>query len=457
MVALFIFIAIALVAIYRLPTSPQAFQSSGLQKLANDALKVRQAKTPISDDVCNETPCPFSNDLDRLLSLTLGYVGKTAAGEAPDESEFQSNLDKTLPAGTRYRLSFSNGHNRTLLFPLGVVPPVTSVIVGRTVVAPNWTVFADGMRNSVILRINERTGIQNADTVEDALGRTETEWGMPWTSMFSTGFFARVPANATYGTHRVCFGLAAPTGCHYVSVVSGNTSGVVGAGSQILAGDSDRDHPVELYNGASSTLDVLAYSTDELPLGPSELDATYIHKPTVPPQLVTAGDIRLSYVPGACRNGLACEAGSLVRATDVDVGRALTAFSPTITTLRASNATIEEGTRLYLLSTDVATVPAAMDVRLSRAGVHALGSRVLATDEDVGGSALTALDLDQAEVVYADKDEDAALDEGEPVYLNLLGLGQTSELDNYDYHLTTVGAVSQRYTYDVKLEVWYGI
>jgi hypothetical protein len=458
MVALFIFVAIAVVSIHRLPTSPQAFTASGLQKLANDALKVRQAKTPVSTDDCNDTPCPFANDLERLLSLTLGYVGKhTGTGEAANSSEFKSYLDQALPAGSRYQLAFGTGHNQTLLFPLGVVPPVTSVVVGRTIVAPNWTVFASNAVNGTILRVSERTGLLNAATIQDPLNRTTTEWNKAWTNFFSTGYQARVPANATFGTHRVCFGAAAPTGCYNLTVVPANISGVVGAGAQVLPGDRDADSVIRDYNAGATTLNLLAYWNDQLPLGASAKDRSYLHKPTIPPQLVAVGDIRLSYVDGACRNGSPCAAGSIVRTGDLDVGGVLTAFTATTTKLRASNATVLEGTRLYLLANDAATTPAAGDVRLSRAGVHPLGSRVRSFDEDVGGSALTALDLTQVSVQYADKDNDNVLDEDEPVYFNLLGLGQSSALDTYDYHVTNVAAPPQRSLYNVKLEVWYGV
>jgi len=457
MVALFIFIAIAVVAIYRLPTSPQTFQASGLQKIANDALKVRQAKTPISTDDCNDTPCPFSNDLDRLLSLTLGYVGTHSdAGESADSTEFKSYLDQALPAGTRYQLTFGSGHNQTVLFPLGVVPPVTSVVVGRTLIEPNWTVLASGIRNTTILRVGELTEITGATSVQDALGRTSTEWGKAWTDYFS-GSGARVPLNATYGTHKVCYGVTAPTGCYNVTVVPANISAVIDAGAQILPGDRDADATIRDYNPGTNTLDLLLYWNDQLPAGASAKDVTYLHKPTGGAQVVTAGDVRLTYIDGACRNGLACEPGTVVRATDADAGRALTAFSASTTKLRASSATIGEGTRLYLLASDAATTPAAGDTRLSHAGVHPMGSRVRSFDEDVGGAALTALSLNLVTAQYADRDADSALDADEPVYLNLQGLGQSTALDTYDYHASKVADAPQRFLYNIKLEVWYGV
>lgn len=440
LVGLFVFVAIALISVQRLPTSPATFQDTKLQNLGEDILKAREGAIPTSSDDCNESPCPFGNDLDRVLGLALGYRGPTiAAGEDPSSTELLRFLDQAVPGGSRYLVVFNNGHNATSLAPLNAVPPAASVVVARTVITPNWTVHAANREAGVILRINDLTGFGTLTSLHDALNRTSTEFAATWLSLFGT----RVPNNATYGTYQAC----TATACRYFTVVPDD---VIGAGAQVRTGDRDA-------SGTVRTIGTWAARGKYFEAGGagfSTADPIYVDVDNS--GAVNTGDLRLSVVAGCRATGTTtCYAGSMVRAADADVTRALVVIPATaLLKLRSADATTSEGEGVYL-DVDVSDSTGAGDIRLTRAGLFSMGSRIVAGDPDIGGSVL--LTYTGADVVYNDADGDSAWDEGEGVYLDLEGLGQTTELDPLDVHLTTLGAPATRQAYEVRLVMWYGV
>lgn len=454
MVAVFIFVAIAVVSIYRLPTNQGTFQQSELENLGLDSLKVRLAKPPEAGDDCNESPCPFATDLDRILSLALGYIGPTVAinGEDPDSSELQDFFNQSMPAGSRWIFFFSNGHNLTQIAPLDLTPPSLPIGGARALVEPNWTVHRVGLNTSVLLRVDEMTGFgSNVDKIYDPLNRTKNEFGLDLTTLFPT----RVPLNVTYGTYKICFSGGPP--CRYFTVVP---NGVYDAGSQILGSDRYASPSVETLAtcGVGTWTDCAKYN-DTGGAGLDSGDGIYIDVTTAPAGKVTPGDLRLSRIEN-CRNGAACPPGSFVRSTDIDGDgtRSLTSLAAYPLTFRdkVDDNQYGEGEGLYLDVDSSGTINTG-DRRISRAGHWPMGSTVAATDLD--GDAVEARSFTGADIVFYDLDEGGGsdLDPEEPVFLNVDGSGQSTALEPLDLHLSRVGAPTLRYAYDVKLVVWYGL
>lgn len=507
MVALFIFIAIAIVAIHRIPTSPSTFQASELASIASDALKVRQARTPASNADCNESAppntCPFSNELERVLSLALGYRGPhndTVCGtppsplpavpplcasdtEKPDPGELQEFLDQALPAGARYILTYGNGHNDTVVYPTNLRPPASTVVVARTLLDANWTSYANTTYNSSVVRIGERGDMTGAFWINDPLGRWWDEAGHRWRSVFG----ASIPSYAPLGTYQVCYqGAANPcprTGggttlrlAYNVTVVPADL-GVRGAGSRVLASDPDAGLTgTALKDWGSGHLQDIAGSSGVLVkstgvTGPK--NTFYLHQGGG--ATIAVGDVRLTYV-AACRDAgqsakVGCPAGSWVRSTDADLTPAATtvaSYAPVgaATKMHLANAPgggacatpLASSCQYYLRSASGASAVALTDLRLSRWGPVQEGTRVMTGELDVG-LATVEENLTQFKVQYDDVNGDGSPQEGEPVYLNCIdaGLGMTSAVDVNDVQLSMKGQAPTRSFYDVKLEAWYGV
>jgi hypothetical protein len=442
MVALFIFVSIAVVAVYRLPTSPQTFQVSELENVAVDALKVRAARVPAAGDDCNESPCHFANDLDRLFSLALGYVGPTVAGsgEDPDASELRNFLDQALPPGANYRITLGNGVEQRVIAPLDAVPPAASVVVARTLITPNWSVHTGNETRGAWMRVGDLTGLPNGvASIRDPLNRDRDMHGTTWVSLF-TGAGARVPSQATFGTYRVCITVASP--CGYFTIVP---NGTAGAGSQVQVEDLPRAAPLRSWDSPNGP------RLGESLWHAAATSVLYIRANGAPPDVVSIGDIRLSRV-SPCRGVHACGPGTIVRAGDADL---TTALLPYTHPLWAPTDPIEKGTALYGFAGG-GPVPAGA-YRFSRVGHYNLGSVVAEGQYDYGIDAPYQVPLNDAHIQYLDLDLNEAYTEGEPLYLNVNALGLTTDLEALDYYLVGVGRAAHRYAYDVKLEVWYGV
>lgn len=456
LVALFLFVAILVVSIYRLPSNPGVFQHAELQRLAEDALKVRAAKSVSAGADCNETPCPFSNDLERMLSLALGYVGTVDSGgspdpEAPTDSELRSFLDQALPKGTRYIFHYSNGYNLTKLFPLDLTPPTTGVVVARNLQLPNWAVQNSESVPNVFLRIGEKTTFAPAlDTtptlknIYDPQNRTMNEWGTV-TNDNTHLLQERVPPNAVLGTYLACFSAF----CTRFVVVP---NGVHASGAKILA--ENRPHAVQLAEkGTWSTY--LKYVEADGTGDYSKGDTLYLDSdgdPAGGPGSVSAADLRLS--AGLCVPPPAtlCQPGSYVYAGQADEGEVLNPLPPALTLQwhEVAGAGYSEEDTVYLSDSAQTTVEADAR-RLARVGLYAAGGAVRAGEADVGHA--YAANFGAAKVFFDDLDGDTNIDIGEPVYLDLEGDG----LEINDLHLSRVGNWGHRHFIDIKLVVWFGV
>ncbi len=440
MVALFIFVAIAFVSIFRLPTNPATFESTELGNVALDALKVRQAKPPTAADECHEDPCPLANDLDRLVSLALGYRGPTIeAGEDADGSELEQFMHTALPPAAHALLYVDNGYRSTLVAGTGS-PPHATVVVARTLASPNWTVHADQLAGSPVIRVNEATGFPTLTDLHDPLNRTVNEDGYALKELHA----GRVTANATYGTHSAC----TVTRCLPFTVVP---RGTIGAGAQVLANEA----PLRVPTSDLGAWVTLAKHRDAD--GNDALDTTEaVYLDLDSEGNVTHRDLRLTRVD-ACRAGAACEAGSFVRTGDADVGGAIEPRPTATLNLRSSDAVTEEGEALYLFANGGTSLDAG-DVRITRVGLLPMGSRYNASaDPDAAGSpTFQSFDGATQRVRWADLDADGVREEDEPIFLDLVGNGQSASLEPFDVHLNPVGEASARYFYDIKAVVWFG-
>ena len=441
-VGMMVLLAIALVSIFQLPSAPATFQDAELERLGADSLRflANQVPNPASD--CNETPCPFANrsELERYISLALGYVGPTGGlGETPDDSLVADYLGQALPDGVRYILRYSNGVNATTITPLDRTPPRLNVVVAHHFMAPNWTMWSANVAQSVLLRIGETTGFGPPTEILDPLNRATNEFGLPWTARFAPGF---ISDDAMLGTHRVCFGAA----CHFLTVVP---PGLAGPGSQILPGDRDNATRIKTLGPFASHVkyfDADASSTFEF------AEDIYVDLASPGSNTVGVGDLRLSIVP-TCRAGAECPAGSFVEAGDSDFSRALTPL-PASAQVRGADADgdgfLDAGEGIYLADNDAAIE--ADERRLSRIGVHRSGSSFQVGDSDPGALSLT---FSNVNILWGDTDDDGIVDPVESVYLDLDGSGQGPGLEERDFHVTPLGAPTERFVYDILLVVWF--
>lgn len=479
MVALFIFIAIALVAVYRLPSTPETFVKSELENIANDVLKVRQATSPRAEDDCNEDDpeavCTYSNDLERLLGLAVGARGyyrdtNGADGELPDAAPLKTFLDDKLPAGAGYRIGYGNGITHRILTPLDLEPPAAATVVARTLVTPNWTKFAPGLSNTTVLRIGEATGLGFAapapNNITDALNRDQNEATPAVT--WKDAFLSTVPTNAMYGTYRLCPAAACAKPFYNFTIVPPAGNGTVyGAGSQILPGDA-----LALANlkniswAADRNLDDMLYRYDDPLVGPTRNDALYVSLNAT--TNVKRGDLRLTRVE-LCRTvgatTVPCAAGTYVRTGDLDevglgrvIAKATTTYQAAVFVDDPAGFPSTLAPYLYLLKPASGSDVKAGDVRLSRVGIYQPGSFVVAGQADVNRDlSATSFALNRFYVKYADANNDDTWDEGEPVVLDYNeGTGDLGAQAD-EFYFAQVGYPGVRYPYDVKLEVWYGV
>jgi hypothetical protein len=461
-VGVLVFTILFVTSVFRLPTSPATFQQAELSGLARDTLVALLAKPPADGADCNEPgTCPFSSELERMISLSLGYQGTTFQASPslsdPDSSELVQYLVQALPPGTRYILSYSNGVTPTTIYPIDAVPPALDISVGHLLVTFRWDQWASQVDGSMIIRIGEQTGFKNAGAgavtfISDPLNRIEDHNGDDHlTTLVNAAGTALIADNATYGTYQIKYG-AGPTTAYFTIV----PPGIFGAGSAILSGDRDNSTSVLALNSFTN----LARYNDTSANGFDVQDVMYLDL-TAPLLAVSSGDLRLSAVP-ACRGTAACPAGSYVESTDADAvaSRPLFAFPSgqvRAGTTGSSATSLQEGDGLYFDANDNGVVESG-ERRLSRVGPYAFGSIVDASSADVGqGLATLAADFTSRNVVYADLDGGNDVDIGEPVYLDLVGHGQTAGLESYDVHLSAKGNPTARFVYDVQMAVWYGI
>lgn len=458
-VGVMVFVAVALTAIFRLPTTPSTFQQTELERLGADALLALAAKPPTPTADCNEPAgsCPFKSEMERMLSLALRFEGATISGGEPrDTDPFADYLAQALPDGTRYLLSYFSGVNNTIIHPLGVVAPALDVVVARNLVSPNWTAHSGNLSESVLVRHNEITGFTDAttDKVFDPLNREAEEWGRTHKSLLSNADGTqRVPASALYGTHRLCPVAGA---CSHFTVVP---TGVFGAGSSILHGDRDNSSAITTLGGFFTYAKFVDDNPADDALSAPEL--LYLDLTTVPANQVTAGDLRLSRFPNCTGAGTPpCLAGSLVRTGDADIAKALEAFvsNPPVRSLNGdADTTLDEDEYLYMDLNNNRLVDAG-DRRLNRVATFPFGSVVATGDLDAGKALMASPnDYTAYNVHWADPNGNGTVDDGEPVYLDLVGFGQTAGLEALDIRLNPKGSPTQRYFYDVKLVVWFGV
>lgn len=457
-VAIFIFVAIAVASIFSLPSNPSTFQAAELLNLGGDALKVRAARVPPATADCNETPCPFSNELERMVSVALGYVGDVDAVGVPDPEEpsnveLKDYLDQALPEGSRYIVSFSNGYETTQLYPVGLTPPVARVGVARSLLSPNWSVYAEDRAGSVLLRIGETSHIPAGETESfaDPLNRASRENGERYVDDL---FTPRVPNWAILGTYRAC--VHAPCTTQTFTVV---TDGIFGAGGQVLA--SDRNHTAfgNLKTLPSDFLTSVKYWDRDGTVGLGPEDPLYLDVAGL--GTISAGDVRVSRThPGfVCRSLGPCYEGSYVRSADGDEGELLT---PLPLVLKLSfrdldgDSVYSEGDAIYL-DQDGDNAIDEDDRRVTRYALFPAGSPVATGDLDFG-----ALLKDEipSQVVYFDDTDNSytgpatpSVGEGEPVFLDTDGNG----LGLIDVYLSQIGAASHRYYYDLKLAIWFAL
>lgn len=455
-VAVFIFVAIATVAVFRIPTSPATFQLSELEKKGSDVWKVRQAKIPSLGDDCNESPCPFSSDLDRLLSLALGYRGRTPIGdgsEDPDAAELSNFLSQGLGSGTKHIVQYSNGYATTQLTPVGLRPPASDVVVARTTISPNWTVhwsLYDGFKGdlglnltapAIPLGVRTHFEIGATDRVLDPLNRTENERGFPMSGVLAQ----TVPLNATLGLYLHCQGASFAT-CFPFFVVPPSTAP---QGSLVSADTASRvGRPVPL--GTFDSLARVGTASDDLGLY-LDLDST---------GTVTAGDVRLS--PRVqCQGNDACPPGTIVVASDNDasppspLGTLATQTGGKIHYV-ADGATIDASTRLYLDFNGNDRVDPG-DYRLSRTHVYPMGLIVEQGQWDNDTAATDNVSAVVTLVVFDDLDADGVFDADEPLFLDIREDGQGPAVEAFDFHLTPIGLPSARFDMELRLEMWYGV
>lgn len=445
-VAVMLFTAIAISAVFRLPTSPATFQGAELERIGSDGLRVLANTLPTAAADCNEVgqACPFADgsDLERMLSLALGYVGPNAPSpESADRNPLTDFLNQAMPDGVNWIVFYSNGVNATKVAPLARNAPLLDVFVAHTLLAPNWTVHADHLGESVLVRIGEPGGFGTPSTIRDPLNRAQTEFGYALTNLYT----GDIPENATLGTHEICYAT-----CHFFTVTPPT---IFGAGSQILTGDRDNSTNLRLLGADGDFFDEVRYQGSG---GFAFGNALYVDVTSV--GTVSAGDLRLSPVTG-CRSGVDCPAGSFVASGDSDAGGTLSLFAGSDNVgIRGhdadSDGNLDSGEPVYL-ALDTSTAVAENHHRMSRVGVHALGSGVATGDIDEGDT--LTLGFTGEKIWFDDLNADGNLDPGEAVYLDLAGSGLGTGLEEGDFHLTTKGDATARYFYDVRLVVWFGV
>jgi hypothetical protein len=496
-VGILVFVAIAIAAVFRVPTIAGTFEQSELERLGTDVLLHLAAAVPRSTADCNEpaAPCPFESELDRMVSLALRYQGANvlADGTDPDTvpdaeprdlSPLTDYFNQSLPDGARYVITYSNGVNATRIFPSTLSPPALDVVVSHALITPNWMQYSSQAATSALIQIGEITGFKTAstDSIRDPLNRNRHEWqgaaptydcsealptgGCNYVNLLSdaTGTKA-VPNSVVYGTYKFCKDVACATPSYFTIV----PPGVYGAGSAILLGD--RDNSTTLL-ARDSLFNILKF-TDST--ANDKLDTTErLYLDVVAPlNSVTVGDIRLSDLANCRGAGTAtCIAGSYVKTGDADITTPTTieAFpAGTRPAVRAVDETLplthQSGEFVYLDVPDPATAQTtgdqavgAGDRRLSRVGTFRMGSLVATGDFDIGRSLTDqANDFTATTVYYGDKDQNAALTAEEPLYLDLVGNGQDAGIEDLDLRLTPLGSPNLRYTYDVQAVIWFGI
>ncbi len=461
-VGVLVFTILFVTSVFRLPTSASTFQQAELAGLADDTLVALLAKPPTQGSDCNESPCPFGSELERLMSLALGFEGATtpdtpATASDPSTSEVVEYLVQALPPGTRYILSYSNGVSTTTIHPKDLVPPALDVSVGHLFMTFNWNQFGTEVDDSMIIRIDETTGFKTAEvsSINDPLNRVENEKSPTPDTMISLFTNAAgtktVPENIVYGTYKVCRAVA--TDCTYFTVVP---PGIFGAGSSILT--KDRDNTTSLVS-AGAFGGRLKYA-DVATAGFSAEDALYLDLTTAGSD-VSRGDLRLT-IHSNCRLTKPCAAGTRVDSGDTDVTTPTALLPVTTGFVRATQTgtfpnELEEGDAVYLSMTAPYNVVSEGDRRLTRVGSYAFGSIATAGDSDLGTTLLSAFTSET--VRWGDLDAGGLndIDLGEPVYLDFEGHGQSSGLEAYDIHLSPKGNPTTRYVYDIRLVVWYGI
>jgi hypothetical protein len=476
-VGILVFVAIAIAAVFRVPTIGGTFEQSELERLGTDVLSHLAAAVPRTNADCNETPCPFESELDRMLSLAIRYQGATVlaagAAETRDVSPLTDYFNQSLPDGARYLITYSNGVNATRIFPMALNPPALDVVVSHAIVAPNWMAHAQQASTSALVQIGEITGFVTASTnsIRDPLNRDREEWGdgggNTYVSLLSNaGGTKDVPVSAVYGTYKLCPDVACTTPSYFTVV----PPGVYGAGSSILL--SDRDNSTSLV--AKDSLFNLLKFTDTTNTALNLLDsAERLYLDFDGSNTVTVGDLRMSdYALCQGASTSTCVAGSFVKTltpAQADIGTALEAFPvgarPTVRAVRdaVNPLVLESGESLYLdvntaLDTNGDEAVGLNDRRLSRVGTFRMGSVVAATDFDAARSLTQdASPFSATSVYFADTDLDGVLDPEEPIYLDLVGNGQDAGIESLDLRLSPRGSPNLRYAYDVQAVIWFGI
>jgi hypothetical protein len=497
-VGVLVFVAITMVSINQLPTTPGTFEQGDLERLTSDTLvtilarpadlKADGSDTPTK---CNDpAPCAFASEFERMVSKVLGYEGTVACAtscsgglQLHDTSDIKDYFDQTLPDGASYIISLSNGRSSMTIFPAGVVPTGSSVVTGAVLMSPNWAVNAAcagcigamGRQNMIALRLGEFTGFQppaSIDHITDPLGRTTTN--VPpiattlWKNIYSNPTAdARVPNDAILGTHLYCTGPAIGT-CTAFSVVG--ESGF-GAFSPVLSADRDFSAVLKLL-GAPVDNPLTTANKYLLPSGQgikitgadgalSAGDRLYVDLVVAAgagANRVDAGDLRIT------SNGANMAGGTFVKAGDGDVNAALNAFTNAASTppiymrpLASGTAgVIDDGEDVYFHLGACPCVVSANDRRLSRVGPFAGGSTVAGADFDVGRT-LDPVPFTGFFIRYADMDNGNTVNPGETVYMDLQGNGQVPGVEPYDVHLTPLALPPKKNTYEARLVVWFGV
>lgn len=455
-VGILVFTILFVTSVFRLPTSPSTFQQAELAGLSHDTLVAMLAKPPNAGADCNETPCPFDSELERMISLAFGYEGATRTGvEVADVTPVSDYLTQALPPGTRYILNVSNGVLGRTVYPPNIVPPALDISVGHILMSPRWDQYASQVDQSMIIRINEPTGFKTAEiaSILDPLNRDNDEETPAnlHTALFANALGTKaVPEDAVYGTYRVC---RASGPCTYFTVVP---PGIFGAGSSILT--NDRDNTTTL--SSKGAFDLVAKYADNSTTGtPGSFDsADWMYLDLTGAGVISTGDLRLT-AKTFCRGTVTCAAGTYVEENDADRVSlkplvALPADRVRAAMTGSDAAALEEGEAIYFDSDGSNTI-SVNDRRLSRVGTYSFGSVVAAADYDLASPALSAFTAE--EILWGDLDAGGDIDVGEPVYLDFAGHGQAAGLGALDIHLSPKGNPTARYIYDVKLVVWYGI
>lgn len=482
-VGILVFVAIAIAAVFRVPTITGTFEQSELERLGTDVLLHLSAAVPAAAADCNETgfTCPFESELDRMFSLALRYQGPNVlpagASEPRDTSPLADYFNQSLPDGARYIITYSNGVNATRIYPMTLTPPALDVVVAHVIVSPNWMQYSQQSRTSALIQIGEVTGFVTAstDSIRDPLNREREEWGdgggRTHVSLMSdaTGT-ATVPSGAVYGTYKFCADAACATPTYFTVV----PPGVYGSGSSILF--SDRDNSTSLVAvdppgpAGSALFDSLKFA-DSLTADDLLTTGEGLYLDLTGDDLVSAGDLRMSDYAN-CVGATTCIAGTYVKTGEGDIGTVIEAFPaapsprPVVRALLGDDDdALEEGESVYLdvadgVNTDGDRLVGANDRRFSRVATLRSGSEVDAADFDVGRQLVTVAsgaDFTATNLYFGDTDLDGVLDAEEPIYLDFVGNGQDAGIESFDLRLSPRGTANLRYAYDMQVVIWFGI